>query len=532
MASRRVGLWLIGAFGGVGSTVALGLACLARKLSPPTGLVTALPVCDGLDLDGPADFVVGGHDIRQSDFRESVLGLNERSGVFTARQIEACSPELLAWSGNVRPGTVIQSNDTIRALADLPDVQKVRSPREAIDRVQADLRAFQAKHKLDQVVVVNVASTEPPFELADEHRRLETLEAALDRATPPALPASSLYAYAALDAGLPYVNFTPSLGTSCPAARRTGPPAGVPHGGQDGKTGETLLKTVLAPMFAARHLDVLSWVGHNILGGGDGRTLNDPDNKASKVRSKDAALAAILGYKPQTHVSIEYVESLDDWKTAWDHVHFAGFLGTKMALQFTWQGCDSVLAAPLVIDLARLALLAQRRGERGVMAHLACFFKSPMGTDEHDFFRQWAAFAAVCRRPVSAESAFHRHLIAGPGTFAAMRRLADPAAVARPLFGADEPSGFGPDSEAARRREERLKTVSVAGRSRPSCPRAGGWTPTRSGCRCRGTTRRWNPTHRLVLDGNPVPRRARRPWLSQQVPEFEGDGVAMFDGER
>ena len=397
MATRRVGLWLVGALGGVGSTVALGLACLARKLTPPVGLVTALPVCDGLDLDSFADFVLGGHDIHGGDFRESVLGLNERSGVCTARQIEACSPELLAWSGNLRPGTVIQSNDTIRALADLPEAQKVRSPREAIERIQADVRAFQAKHKLDQVVVINVASTEPPFELTDEHRHLEALEAALDRATPPALPASGLYAYAALDAGLPYVNFTPSLGTSCPALDELARRRGVPHGGKDGKTGETLLKTVLAPMFAARNLHVQSWVGHNILGGGDGRTLNDPENKASKVKSKDAALAAILGYKPQSHVSIEYVESLDDWKTAWDHIHFTGFLGTKMALQFTWQGCDSVLAAPLVIDLARLTLLAQRRKESGVMPHLACFFKSPMGTAEHDFFRQWAALEAYAK---------------------------------------------------------------------------------------------------------------------------------------
>ncbi len=87
----------------------------------------------------------------------------------------------------------------------------------------------------------------------------------------------------------------------------------------------------------------------------------------------------MLGYKPQSHVSIEYIESLDDWKTAWDHIHFEGFLGTKMTLQFTWQGCDSLLAAPLVIDLARLALLAQRRGESGLMPHLACFFKSPIG---------------------------------------------------------------------------------------------------------------------------------------------------------
>jgi myo-inositol-1-phosphate synthase len=397
MATRRVGLWLIGAYGGVGSTVALGLSALSRKLTPPTGLVTALPLCDGLGLDSPAAFVVGGHDIRKSDFREAALGLNERSAVFTARQIEACSPELAAWSSNVRPGTVLQANATIRSLADLPEALRARTPREAIERIQADLREFQAKHKLDQVVVINVASTEPPFELTDDHRRLETLEAALDRATSSALPASGIYAYAALDLGLPYVNFTPSLGTSCPALDELARSRGVPHAGKDGKTGETLLKSVLAPMFAARNLQVRSWIGHNILGGGDGRVLNDPANKASKVKSKDSALASILGYRPQSLISIEYVESLDDWKTAWDHIHFEGFLGTKMALQFTWQGCDSVLAAPLVIDLARLMLLAQRRGESGVVSQLACFFKSPIGTEEYDFFRQWAMFESYAR---------------------------------------------------------------------------------------------------------------------------------------
>src|SRR5207245_9263069 len=126
-----------------------------------------------------------------------------------------------------------------------------------------------------------------------------------------------------------------------------------------------------------------------------------------KVLSKDAALAAILGYRPQSHVSIEYVESLDDWKTAWDHVHFAGFLGTKMAVQFTWQGCDSILAAPLVIDLARLALLAQRRGEFGILRHLACFFKSPMGVNEHDFFKQFAmlqGYVLTARDPLPVAS--------------------------------------------------------------------------------------------------------------------------------
>jgi myo-inositol-1-phosphate synthase len=142
---------------------------------------------------------------------------------------------------------------------------------------------------------------------------------------------------------------------------------------------------------------VLSWVGHNILGNRDGLVLNDPNNKATKLKSKDALLGELLGYRPQSHVSIEYIESLDDWKTAWDHIHFEGFLGTKMTLQFTWQGCDSLLAAPLVIDLARLALLAQRRGESGAMTALASFFKSPVGVAEHDLGKQFDMLVGYLR---------------------------------------------------------------------------------------------------------------------------------------
>src|SRR5205823_13513950 len=141
--------------------------------------------------------------------------------------------------------------------------------------------------------------------------------------------------------------------------------------GKDGKTGETLMKTVLAPMFKHRNLQVLSWVGHNIFGNRDGVILDDPANKASKIQTKDQVISSVVGYKPYTLVTIEYIESLDDWKTAWDHIHFQGFMGVKMMMQFTWQGCDSLLAAPLVIDLARLALLGQRRGEVGVRGHLA-----------------------------------------------------------------------------------------------------------------------------------------------------------------
>jgi myo-inositol-1-phosphate synthase len=199
-----------------------------------------------------------------------------------------------------------------------------------------------------------------------------------------------LYAWAALDLGCPYVNFTPSLGASLAALEELAIQRKTVLGGKDGKTGETLLKTVLAPMFAARNWQILSWVGHNIFGNRDGLVLDNPENKASKIKTKDQVVSGIVGYKPQTHVSIEYIESLDDWKTAWNHIHFAGFLGTKMIMQVIWQGCDSLLAGPLVIDLARLALFAQRRGEVGVMKHLACFFKNPHGVAVHDFFKQFA----------------------------------------------------------------------------------------------------------------------------------------------
>jgi myo-inositol-1-phosphate synthase len=401
MSERRVGLWLIGALGGVGSTAVLGLAALRRKLADSTAMVTALPQFDALGLDEPVQFVVGGHDIRRGTFRQAVDELHQKSSVFEQSWIETCQPDLEQWTANVRPGTVLNAGATIARLADLPEAQKVDSPRAAIDRIQADLRAFQDANQLSQVVVINVASTEPPFPTDAAHASVKSLLPALENSRSQLVPASTLYAWAALDLGLPYINFTPSLGASFPAIQELAAERKAVFGGKDGKTGETLLKTVLAPMFAHRNLQILSWVGHNIFGNRDGIVLDDPVNKASKIRTKDQVISQIVGYKPQSHVSIEYIESLGDWKTAWDHIHFKGFLGTRMTMQFTWQGCDSLLAAPLVLDLARLALLAQRRGGVGVLRHLACFFKSPMGVEDHDFFKQWAMLGEYVQRSSS-----------------------------------------------------------------------------------------------------------------------------------
>jgi myo-inositol-1-phosphate synthase len=164
--------------------------------------------------------------------------------------------------------------------------------------------------------------------------------------------------------------------------------AGVPIAGQDGKTGETLLRTVLAPMFADRSMRVRSWAGTNLLGGGDGATLADPLAVQSKLGSKNRGLRTILGDDIETPLHIDNVPDLGDLKTAWDHVHAEGFLGTRITLQTTWSAYDSTLAAPLVLDLVRLLSLAHLAGETGVIRELGFFFKDPWDSDIHAFAPQ------------------------------------------------------------------------------------------------------------------------------------------------
>jgi myo-inositol-1-phosphate synthase len=158
--------------------------------------------------------------------------------------------------------------------------------------------------------------------------------------------------------------------------------------GRDAKTGETLVKSALAPMFAGRNLRVMSWEGHNILGNTDGLVLEDEENAAGKLASKGDVLDSILPDIGHNRVRIDYTPSLADWKTAWDYIHFEGFLETEMKMQFTWEGSDSALAAPLVLDLVRLISHADDHGDGGLQPQLASFFKAPLGVDEHDFSRQ------------------------------------------------------------------------------------------------------------------------------------------------
>jgi len=385
---RQIGLWLVGAAGNIATTVAIGLAVLRRQSAGALGLMTQRPPLSKLDLVPLRSITLGGHEISRRKVIETAKTLRTNSGLFDDGMLRAARQALSAYERNIRPGSVAGCGRAIDKLATRANLSSETNARRIIHRFRRDLRLFARRNRLHRVVVIHVASTEPIKKLSAIHESWAGLSRALATRRTSPLPASSLYAVAAIEEGMPYVNFTPSLGVDVPAIRELAAASGVPIMGSDGKTGETLLKTVLAPMFRERHLKIESWVGHNVLGNGDGRILASPANKAAKLRNKDRVIAAMLGYRPQTRTSIEYVESQYDWKTAWDRICFRGFLGTRMSLQFTWQGSDSILAAPLVIDLARLADYHAERGRGGVMTHLACFFKSPMGGREHGFTAQ------------------------------------------------------------------------------------------------------------------------------------------------
>lgn len=367
----KVGVWLIGARGSVATTATVGAAAIRAGVAPPQGCVTESPGFPGR-LVPLAGLVFGGHDITETSLRKRAEQLS-RAGVIPSGLAELLAPDLDAADAEIRPGHV--PGDGAQAAA--------------APRLIGDISGFRDRHRLGRVVVVNVSSTEPPAERRPEFDRLSDLEERL-AAGDDVLPPSSLYAYAAFHAGCGYVEFTPSTGPALPALAELAAQRGVPYAGRDGKTGETLVKSALAPMFAGRALRVRSWSGLNLLGGGDGATLADPAARSSKELSKDQVVAGVLGEPVEGRTHIDYVADLGEWKTAWDHVTFEGFLGVRMALQFTWQGCDSALAAPLVLDLARLVARAHEKKRAGALPELGYFFKNPLGTDEHALPAQYA----------------------------------------------------------------------------------------------------------------------------------------------
>ncbi|MEU3220994.1 inositol-3-phosphate synthase [Streptomyces sp. NPDC006971] len=365
----RTGVWFVGARGSVATTAVAGHAAVAAGLHPAIGMVTETPPFAGSGLPALGSLVFGGHDTADRPLPERAEAL-AAGGVLPHGLPAAVHDELARADKEIRPGGPLPGD--------------TRDDEELVTAFAADLKDFGRRNGLATTVVINVASTEPVPDPAD-----------------PRLPASSLYAAAALRAGCPYVNFTPSTGLRHPALREAVADCGLPYTGRDGKTGQTLLRSVLAPMFVQRALSVRAWSGTNLLGGGDGAALADPGAAEAKNAGKERVLADVLGTAPEGEVHIDDVPALGDWKTAWDHIAFDGFLGTRMVLQTTWQGCDSALAAPLVLDLARLVARAHERGLAGPLPGLGFYFKDP-DDGPAALFEQYGrllAFADTLRGP-------------------------------------------------------------------------------------------------------------------------------------
>ena len=386
---RRIGACFIGALGSISITSMIGAMAIKKSLADPLGMITSTEPFQRLGLTPTEDIIFSGFDVRQEKLTQAADAVVKQFPFIDHRLMDSVRAELKGVEGSVIDGVDINCGEAIGNLSSTPREGR-DTLRGACEYLMDAMNRFSSIGQLDDLVVVNLASTEPPLKLEACHKDITLMEQAFDQNRRDLFRASSVYAYAAIKSGYPYINFTPSNGALFPAMVDLALEHRVPVMGDDGKTGETLVKSALAPMFRGRNLQVMSWEGFNILGNMDGKVLDHPENRESKIQTKDALLPQILGYAPHSRVHINYVPSLADQKTAWDFIHFKGFLGATMSLQFTWQGFDSVLAAPLTLDLIRLAEFAHRRGEAGLMPQLASYFKAPLGVDKHGLVDQLA----------------------------------------------------------------------------------------------------------------------------------------------
>jgi myo-inositol-1-phosphate synthase len=370
MNDRKLGIAVIGLGGAVGTTMVAGIELLKKGKIETTGLPLAeLDKNLTADLAAYENIVFAGWDL----FGEHLAKAAEEHDVLTHKQFASVEKELR----KIKPWRAASNKDFLANIEGENKISATNSHRETIEKIRENLREF--KKSCDEAVVINLASTE---KLADEGNEifnsLEGFEKALDDNSKEISPAM-LYAYAAISERVPYGNFTPSVAADIPALIEFAEKKGVPIAGKDGKTGQTFIKTVLAPALKTRALKVEGWYSTNILGNRDGLALSNEDSLRSKVKTKGSVLDDILGYKVEDHiVDIRYYRPRGDNKEAWDNIDISGFLGQTMQIKVNFLCKDSILAAPLAIEIARCLDLAKRRGDKGVLEELGIFFKFPM----------------------------------------------------------------------------------------------------------------------------------------------------------
>jgi myo-inositol-1-phosphate synthase len=388
---KKLGVCIVGVQGAVATTVIAGVNLMIKGLAPRYGMVTekmpvsiAESIADWLDFAPLDTLVFGGWDLRFKNVYEGAL----HHKVLPAEQLRPIREQLEsleAW-----PAVVAKNGKTPTGL-DGGQVVVAENIRDQIDIIKRNIEDFRKKHGLDEVVMVNLASTEPYLAEAPAHKTLAAFEAAMDKNDKVITPAMR-YFYAANELGVPYVNFTPSL-TNVPALAEHADKTNNPYAGMDGKTGQTLVKTAIAAMFRVRRLHIEGWYSTNILGNNDGLILADPEANKTKVLSKASVLDSIVGYPVENHqVHIHYYKPRGDSKEAWDNIDLVGFAGVPMQMKVDFLCQDSALAAPIVLDLVRLINVAKRNGEKGIQRQLSLFFKSPYAspgeTPVHDLFKQ------------------------------------------------------------------------------------------------------------------------------------------------
>ena len=322
-----------------------------------------------------------GWDLHAEDLESAV----REHRVLDREQAAQVGPAL----GAMKPWPAVGSVDFCRNV-DGGNKVAASGHRAAVEQIRDDIRRYRDSSGINNLVMVNLASVERwPDQSAPALKTLAGFEQGLDQNDASISPAM-IYAYAAIAEGVPYGNFTPSLAADVPALTAMAERENVPVTGKDGKTGQTFIKTVLAPAFRSRSLYVEGWFSTNILGNRDGLALDNPDSLKSKLNTKGSVLDDILGYPVEDHiVDIRYYKPRGDNKEAWDNIDLVGFLGQKMQIKVNFLCRDSILAAPLVIEIARVLDLARQRGQGGIQEQLGLFFKAPMTPagkrEEHSF---------------------------------------------------------------------------------------------------------------------------------------------------
>jgi myo-inositol-1-phosphate synthase len=414
---------LIPGMGAVASTFIAGVVAVNKGIAEPIGSVTQLgtirlgkrtdnrePVIkDFVPLAGLQDLVFGGWDIFKDDMYEAA----SNAKVLDQTLLDKLKPELKA----IKPMKAVFDKKYVKKLHGTW-VKKGKTKMELAEALMQDIREFKEKNNCDRLVMIWCGSTEVYTEPGDVHSSIEKLEEGL-RNNHAAIPPSMIYAYAAIKMGIPYANGAPNLSGDVPALVELAKQNKTPICGKDFKTGQTLMKTILAPGLKCRSLGIRGWFSTNILGNRDGEVLDDPDSFKSKEVSKLGVLEEILQperhpelYKDLYHkVRINYYPPHGDNKEGWDNIDIFGWLGYGMQIKIDFLCRDSILAAPLVLDLVLLLDLAKRANLYGIQEWLSFYFKSPQAAPGlqpmHDIFMQYQKLLNTLRHLQGEELITH-----------------------------------------------------------------------------------------------------------------------------